>query len=254
MNRSNPEVYKLSGFQNNDLKAIEKRRKLQNDYYYNHCSGILTMGKWLAEDLVKRTGIPEDLVHHVGGGVNTRVLDPTKIERQGNKILFVGRDYERKGLPITIEAFLLLKKKMPNAEIYVAGPNQDPYEDCQIEGYHFLGDMDNDTLSYYFCICDIFCMPSYFEAYGLVFIEALTAGLPCIGRKCYEMPYLIQEGETGYLIDKDDTEYYANKMYSLLKDDYIKQNVKNKHEWYVNEYSWEAVAERMVNIIGNSEV
>ena len=48
-------------------------------------------------------------------------------------------------------------------------------------------------------MCDVFCMPSYFEAYGLVFVEALTFGLPCIGRNCYEMPYFIEEGKTGLL-------------------------------------------------------
>ena len=38
-------------------------------------------------------------------------------------------------------------------------------------------------------------MPSYFEAYGLVFIEALTYGLPCIGRNAFEMPNFIQDSE-----------------------------------------------------------
>ena len=50
-------------------------------------------------------------------------------------------------------------------------------------------------------MCDVFCMPSYFEAYGLVFVEALTFGLPCIGRNCYEMPYFIEDGKTGLLLN-----------------------------------------------------
>jgi glycosyltransferase involved in cell wall biosynthesis len=245
-----PEVFQFSGFQNHDPKAIEKRRNLQNDYYRYHCSGILTMGKWLAEDLVTRTGIPRELAHHVGGGINTRVLDSSLIDRRGNKILFVGRDWRRKGLPITIEAFRLLKQMMPDAEIYVAGPKQDPYVDTPIEGYHYLGDMDNEALSCYFGICDIFCMPSYFEAYGLVFIEALTAGLPCIGRDCYEMPYFIEDGETGYLIDKDDADGLARKMFSLLHDERIKTNVSLKNKWYIKEYSWDTVAARMAEVMG----
>ena len=77
-------------------------------------------------------------------------------------------------------------------------------------------------------------MPSYFEAYGLVFIEALTFGLPCIGRNVYEMPYFIENGETGYLLDKDDVDELANLMDQLLCDERIKQNVKNKRDWYIN--------------------
>lgn len=244
-----PEVFKVSAYQNQDPKDIERRCSIQNDYYRHHCTGIFTMGKWLAEDLINRTGISPSLVHPVGGGINIS-LSATNTERTSNKILFVGRDYIRKGLPITMDAFKCLKHKMPNAEIYVAGPKADPYMEESIDGYHFLGDLDTTALSHYFGICDIFCMPSYFEAYGLVFIEALTAGLPCIGRNCYEMPYFIEDGKTGYLIDNDDAKVLSERMYSLLHDEQIKQNVHNKRDYYIQEYSWDAVAKRMAKTIG----
>lgn len=247
-----PHIYKLSNFQGLIPKDIERRRSIQNDYYQHHCSGIFTMSKWLANDLITRTKISPSMVHHIGGGINislSSISDETK--RTGNKILFAGRDYKRKGLPITMEAFKLLKKTMPHAEIYVAGPSTNPYKGEVIEGYHFLGDLDSAALSHYFALCDIFCMPSYFEAYGLVFIEALTAGLPCIGRNCYEMPYFIDHGETGYLIEDDNAADLSEKMHALLHDERIKQNVLAKRAYCIEEYSWDAVAKRIEKVIGS---
>lgn len=66
-----------------------------------------------------------------------------------------------------------------------------------MNNYHYRRDCGHEELSDLFNKCDIFVMPSYFEVYGFVFIEALTYGLPCTGRNAYEMPYFIQNAETG---------------------------------------------------------
>ena len=79
-------------------------------------------------------------------------------------------------------------------------------------------------------------MPSYFEAYGLVFVEALSFGLPCIGRNCYEMPYFIEEGQTGLLLTNEDANELAALMERLLKDEKMKENVKAKRDYYLKEY------------------
>lgn len=101
-------------------------------------------------------------------------------------------------------------------------------------------------------MCDVFCTPSYFEAYGLVFIEALTFGLPCIGRNCYEMPYFIDESKTGLLLKKDDVNELANLMKTILSDNGFKNNIAEKHDYYINEYSWEYSCKE--NERGNGQV
>lgn len=240
-----PKVFAVSAFGHLSIKAIKRRALIQNEYYLK-CSGIYTMGRWLANDLVERCGVSSSKVHHVGGGIN---LDKTLIDygkKEGNKLLFVGRDFRRKGGLLCYDAFCHLKRIRPDVEFYVAGPSTNPFPKNKVSGYYFMGDCDSQKLATLFNLCDVFVMPSYFEAYGLVFIEALTFGLPCIGRNVYEMPYFIENGETGYLLDKDDVDELANLMDQLLCDERIKQNVKNKRDWYINEYSWDTVADRIV--------
>ena len=132
--------------------------------------------------------------------------------------------------------------------MYVSGPINDPIEN-PIDGYHFMGQLPFEKIAELYNMCDIFCLPSYFEAYGLVFVEALSFGLPCIGRDCYEMPYFIEEGKTGLLLKKDDASELAALMERLLKDEMIKENVKTRRDYYLKEYSWDSVALRMKNII-----
>lgn len=112
-----------------------------------------------------------------------------------------------------------------------------------------MGQLPFEKVANLYNMCDIFCLPSYFEAYGLVFVEALSFGLPCIGRDCYEMPYFIEEGKTGLLLKEDDANELASLMESLLKDKNMKENVRCRHDFYLKEYSWDSVAQRMKNVM-----
>lgn len=244
---SMPDIFAVSAYQDQDPVAIRNRTIYQNKYY-EQCRGIFTMGRWLAEDMVNRCHIEQAKVHPVGGGIN---LDKGLIDfskKKGNKILFVGRDFKRKGGYIVVEAFKELKKRRKDVELYVAGPSVNPYHE-DIDGYHFMGDCDYNKTAELFNLCDIYCMPSYFEAYGLVFVEALTFGLPVIARNAYEMPYLIQNGQTGLLLQKDDVKELSEMMDSLLSDEDIKKNVVERQKDYLVNYSWDKVAERIYSII-----
>lgn len=250
LSEANPEVFKYSGFSMNSRYAMHKRCKEQMTYYRT-CSGIFTMGNWIRKDLIERCGIAPEKVCHVGGGIN---LDRSLINpdsREGNKILFVGRDFLRKGGFLVYEAFKLLKSDMPDLQLYVAGPSDNPIRQ-PIDGYYYWGDCDHATLSGLFNKCDVFCMPSYFEAYGLVFIEALAYGLPCIGRNAYEMPYFIEQGETGFLLEKDHVEELVTLIKELLSNERIKKNVIDRRESYLQKYTWDAVAERIYHFIVNN--
>lgn len=92
-------------------------------------------------------------------------------------------------------------------------------------------------------------MPSKFEAFGIVFIEALANGLPCIGRNSYEIPNFIENGKTGLLLENEDSDEVSDKILKILQSEYYFNNVIARHDYYVKEYSWDAVALRINNII-----
>lgn len=246
---NNPLAFKYTGFDKYTSKQLEKRLEIQMKMY-NNSSGIFTMSKWLANNLKENTNISKEKIHFVGAGINVpKELIDIYQKKEKNKILFVGRDFERKGGKIVLEAFNVLKNKYNSkAILYIAGPKKNPNEKCY-NGVEFLGDISYNELSKYFNLCDIFCMPSYYEAYGIVFAEALIYGLPCIARNDFEMKEFIKDGYNGYLINDDDIEQLALKMDKLLNNDEIIENVKKEKQNYIEQYSWDNVAKRMLKCI-----
>ena len=208
------------------------------------------MGQWMADDLTQRCGLPPEKVHAVGGGIN---LDPTRIDgsqRTGNKFLFVGRAFTRKNGPLVYEAFRLLHQSHPDWELHVAGPPCDPYPQDSTGRYHYHGDCPHEALSALFNQCDVFVMPSLFEAYGLVFIEALTYGLPCIGRDAYEMPHFIEDGRTGLLLREPSPSALAHLMEQALTTPAMAEEVALRRPAYLRDYTWDAVAARIAQVLG----
>lgn len=228
---------------------INIRRK-RADTFYKKCKGIFTMGQWLADDLIQNTKVEEGKVHCVGGGCNIPIEKIDHSKKQGNKILFVGKDFERKGGFLVLDAFEKLNARYPGKyQLYIAGPKEWPGKEAIPKGVNFLGLKTTAELVEYYNLCDIFVMPSYFEAYGIVFAEAFIYGLPCIGRDAFAMKEFISDGENGYLISDDNAEALAQKMYDLLNDETIRRDVIKKKEMYIKKYSWENVAKNIADVI-----
>jgi glycosyltransferase involved in cell wall biosynthesis len=246
LRKNDQQMFIESGFKCPNPDIMESRAKEQ-DCYIANSSGLFTMGHWLQDWLIHK-GIPSDCVHFAGGGTNVDVSLINPLPKTHNKILFIGMDFRRKGGFITYEAFKLLRESGENVELYVIGPSSNPIKSPE-NGYHYIGQISFDEEAKYLNMCDIFCMPSYFEAYGLVFVEALTFGLPCIGRNRQEMPYFIKDGETGLLLKNDDPNELAHLMLRALHEKSFSENVLARREQYINDYSWDTVAKRIASII-----
>lgn len=179
-----------------------------------------------------------------GSNIDTSSRDITK--KQGNTFLFVGKDFRRKNGPLVVEAFKLLRQRRADVKLNIIGPT-----DLNIneDGIRCLGRLSFEEEADYFNQSDVFVMPSLFEAYGLVFVEALLFGLPCIGRNAYEMPYFIDEGKTGYLLKEQSAEELSYLMEKSLVNQSLKQNVDSNFSFYKNEYSWDTVAKRIYEVI-----
>ncbi len=236
-------------FRRNASQKVIKIRKTKQKEYYEKCSGIFVMGEWLKRYMVERVGIREDKIHCVGAGydVDINKYDPSK--RTGNKILFVGVDFERKAGPLVLEAFKILKKKYnKDAELYIVGPKKLDIS-VKNEGVHFVGNITRDNTEYYYNMCDSFCMPSYLEPFGKVFIEALAFGMPVIARNTFATPDFISDGKNGLLIENDDAELLAKKMNESLHNQGIREYVLKDMHRIRDYYSWDKVAERINEVI-----
>jgi glycosyltransferase involved in cell wall biosynthesis len=92
----------------------------------------------------------------------------------------------------------------------------------------------------------VFVLPSLFDAWGHVFLEAMGHGLPCIGTSCCAMPEIIDEGVTGLLVPRSEPEPLADALVELLTDTARAEAMGCAgHTKVIQGYKWTDVLDRV---------
>jgi glycosyltransferase involved in cell wall biosynthesis len=212
------EAVDLSGRELGDVEAREAA-------VYQGASAIFTLSEHTRASFVRDFGAPPAKVAAVYAGPNFDVSRVPDVSRQDSvsppTVLFVGRQFERKGGDVLLAAFRRVRRSIPEAELVIVGPSQVAVPDA---GVRCLGFLDKDRpgdwerLAAAYRSADVFCLPTRFEAFGIVFIEAMHFGLPCIGTQVWAVPEIIADGETGFVVPPDDPEALAGRLTLLLSD------------------------------------
>lgn len=232
------------------LKHVSKdaltQRIVNEEKLVNKSKGTFFMGQWTVELLKDIYPNEKDKFIAVGGGLSKEFENLSIDKTYNKKILFCGLDYLRKGGDLVEEAFNILKQKYDkDAELIIAGPEINNH----IEGVTYTGKINKKELSKYFNDCTVFCMPSRFEAYGLVFLEAQCYGLPIVAVDDYEMHHFVKDGENGYLVKNYDAEELAEALHKALNNKEMINNVINNASSFQKEHTWDAVAKKIADII-----
>jgi glycosyltransferase involved in cell wall biosynthesis len=148
-----------------------------------------------------------------------------KLRAHPPRVLFVGGNMQRKGLPTLIRAARKIVASIPETEFWVVGQDSAMTQMealCRAEGvegrFRFWGRRSQSELRELYAQSDVFAMPSLTEAFGLVFLEAMAAGLPVVGTRAGGVPELIEHGQNGLLVEPDDHDALACALMRLLQD------------------------------------
>lgn len=89
---------------------------------------------------------------------------------------------------------------------------------------HFLG--NQQRVENLFACADAFLLPSYYESFGLAALEAMACGVPVVAADVGGVSEVITDGRTGFLIDPDDYDDGANRLYNILADKTVANSLK----------------------------
>jgi len=199
--------------------------------------------------LVDDYGIDDDRISVVGAGINTG--KPVVRERPSGEapmVLFIGNDFVRKGGPTLVRAFRDVRRQMPDARLVLVGTRPDlPAE----PGVEVLGRIDDRArvLDLYHQ-ASVFCLPSVFEPYGLVLLEAMAHGVPSISTPSVGASEIVTDGESGLLVPTGDSGRLAQVLLELLSDPERAARLGSAgRERVLQTCTWDDVVARMAPVL-----
>lgn len=206
----------------------------------------------------------------VHNGVDTKLFyrrpeespRPEQLKRFEGKriILYVGHFGPRKGLIFLIRAMKQISKEIPDAvAVGIGGVPvwlgkeqywkilKDEIAQNELEDKMLLLDrVPNETLPSFYSSADVFVLPSFYEAFAKVVLEAMACEDPIVITKEGGPMEAIEEGKTGLLVDYGSAEELARAVISVLQDQrHARDMGRLARKMVEQKFTWQAVAERI---------
>jgi len=181
-------------------------------------------------------------------GVNKKWINTNTSEirekhaKNGEKlVLTVCRLDARKDIPTLISAADIVRQKDPRIKFLVVGDGVERGKlQEQIEMLKLLNTVkiirEMPISPSYFKACDIFALPSLYEGFGIVFLEAMSAGLPVISTTASAIPEVV--GDAGILVPPRNPKLLAEKILLVAKDDKLRKDLIERGSRRAKKYDW----------------
>jgi alpha-maltose-1-phosphate synthase len=223
---------------------------------YQRASAVFAISEGLRKSFVEQFLVAPDRARAVHAGPNFDVsrIPVRSSERRGPPtILFVGAQFERKGGPSLLAAFKLVRDRVPDARLIVVGPDQPIGQHPGVECLGYLRKdvlADSAQLVGAYARADVFCLPTLFEPFGIVFLEAMFFGLPCVGTKVGAVPEMIENGVSGFTVSPGVVPELADRLTALLlnREQASRMGAAGHHRATAY-FTWPATVGRMLETI-----
>lgn len=222
---------------------------------------------------------PEEKIVIIPPGVDTSHFYPIPkdeareylgLQQDDRVVLFVGRIEPLKGLDTLLHAMAEFNvcNLVGGRPLYLAVIGGDPDaspesmsaemrrlqalcdELCLNRMVLFLGKRGQDTLPYYYSAADVLVMPSHYESFGMVALEAMACGTPVIASHVGGLAFLIQDGKTGFTVPVQDPAAIGEKLRLLLSDNALREKMGAQAAAYARQYDWRFIVEKMIALYG----
>lgn len=216
---------------------------------------VITTSAYGRDRIARHYRVPPERIGIVPEGIDvaawTAALESMPPRRDPRPtILCVARQYPRKRVVDLIEAFARLRHRLPDAQLRIVG---DGPEHARLrerarslgvaQAVTFLGGISDEAVKREYAHCDVFCLPSAQEGFGIVFLEAMVAGKPVVSTTAAAIPEVVRHGETGVLVPVGDVRAIAGALLLLLTDAERRAAYGAAARARVSEYDWLRVAE-----------
>jgi len=205
--------------------------KTLNRYAHRYADRVIAISQAVRDFVVSVENIPADKVEVIRYGLaaSASALDRqaarARLELDGSGLVigFFGRLIDQKGVAVLLQAWSAVSASHPQARLVIIGDGPLRAElEAQAARLHltasvcFMGWVEQ--ASRYMPACDMITMPSLWEGFGLVALEAMSHRIPLVVSRASALPEIVLDGQTGLTVPPGDSQALAEALGSLLAD------------------------------------
>ncbi len=173
-------------------------------------------------------------------------------------VLCVARMYPRKRIQDLLAAAARLRDRLPQAQVRIVGSGPERRRLLRLRAelglgdtIVFLGEISRARLAEEYANADCFCLPSIQEGFGIVFLEAMAAGLPIVACRAAAVPEVVPDGVAGLLVEPRHPERLTDALEDLLKDSGRRKEYGEAGRRRAAEFDAPRVAERFLEALAS---
>ena len=214
--------------------------------------------------LIGEYGAPSGRIAAIPCGVDTDLFRPgtsatarAALGLDGRPLLlYVGRIAPIKGLETLLDAVARLAARGHGLRLLVVGGEADePLDGHEItlrrrsdalglgDAVRFVGAQPQPALRDFYVAADALVLPSYYESFGMVALEAMACGTPVIASRVGGLTTTVRDGVTGFLVPEGDVPALAERMEHLLADADLRWRIGREGVMWAAQHRWPCVAE-----------
>ncbi|HEY6393333.1 MAG TPA: glycosyltransferase family 4 protein [Bryobacteraceae bacterium] len=210
------------------MEAWERVSWLKREAAF-HADAIVATTQFTGREFARSNDLPQDRLRVIALALEDNEAEPVKPAKSSGDfvLLAVSRlstPDQYKGIDTVIRAVGLLRRDALPVTLRIVGSGDDQLRLRRIahelgveDRVEFLGSVEQHGLAKQYAECDVFTLPSSKEGFGIVFLEAMRHGKPCIGARHGGIPEVIGDGVDGYLVDYGDAVQVAARVRELWK-------------------------------------
>jgi glycosyltransferase involved in cell wall biosynthesis len=190
--------------------------------------------------LLRSAGVHPSNISLIRNGVKTARFDHPDSSHEGRlRIGVIGRIVREKGSEFAFDAFLRVASEFPQAELVFAG--EGPLRESLQRRASQLGIAEKvvfrgfcDDMPRFYSQLDVVVMPSFYEGMPMVLLESMAAGKAIVSTNVGEVPAVLRDGFTGFLVQPGNCEQLAASLRQVLADEELRVRVGREAKAFIS--------------------
>jgi D-inositol-3-phosphate glycosyltransferase len=251
----------------------EPPTRLQVEYeVLKHSDHLIAESQASKDHMVQDYGVDPERIEIIPCGVDTSIFHPQDRQQArhrlglpgGPLLLFIGRLQPLKGIDTLLRCAHDVRQRHDDVQVLIVGggiDTDDLHERQERERLHaltrelglgehvrFIHAQPQEQLAYYYTAADVLVMPSHYESFGMVVLEAMACGTPVVASHVGGLASTVLPGQTGFLAPVGDVQAFAWSIEQLISTPSLWQSMSEAAYRRAQAYTWPRIMKRTLQL------